>query len=77
MSDEERKPLTKTQRVSRARSVRSELARFVDLHSADLRERVRKLGVDPDAAQIAQLMRAKTGLDSLIADLQAESQDGR
>jgi hypothetical protein len=77
MNDQERKPLTKTQRIRRARSVRSELARFVDLHSPDLREHVRKRGVDPDAAQMTRLMRAKIELDSLIADLRAESPDGR
>lgn len=73
MSDGERKPLTKAQRLRRARSVKSELSRFVDLHRPDLRGRVRKLGVDPDEAQMTRLMRAWIELGSLIEDLRAES----
>lgn len=73
MSAPEKKPLTNAQRIRRARSVRSELARFVDLHSPDLREHVRDKGVDPDKAQMTRLMRAKIELDSLIEDLLAEA----
>jgi hypothetical protein len=76
MSDEKR-PLSKTQRMRRARVVRFELSRFIDLHSPGLREHVRKHGIDPDEAQIARLMRAKIELDSLIDDLRAESPNGR
>jgi hypothetical protein len=77
MSDE-RRPLSKTQRMRRARSVRFELSRFVDLHSPSLREHVRERGYDPDEAQMARLMRAKRELDSLIDDLRAEAMsDGR
>jgi hypothetical protein len=77
MSAGEKRPLTKTQRMSRARRVRSELARFVDLHSPGLREHVREQGVDPEEAQMTRLMRAKIELDSLIEDLRAEAKAGR
>jgi hypothetical protein len=65
--------MTVTEKRTRARQVRADLARFVDLQGADLREWFRaERGIDPDEAAMGRLVNASKTLAALIADLQAE-----
>jgi hypothetical protein len=73
MSDVMPKPLTKAQRVSRARRSGSFLRAFARLQEQRVRDRFEKLGRDPEAEALGMLLLAKEELDGLVAALTGEA----
>lgn len=66
------KAMTKTEKLTRVRSVRAKLSRFIDLQDGWLQDHVKAEGKDPDYWAMNYLLRAKTELDALITDLRQQ-----
>lgn len=64
--------MTKTEKVNRARSIRSHLARFTDLQDTALQEHAKSQGVVPEHVAMKRLLSAQKELNELIEKLQQE-----